>query len=488
MGQTRAQKIVKQLAGSVQKQTAIATDMFIPNHSGDNSAGNILKTPTKDTDIPNKVYVDDADALLVPYTGAIADVDLGVYDITTTGTGTFGSTNDQITLNDANSKFHIYGDSANDYGKVDTGIDFISVAKPDYITTLTNLGAGNVDIGEHHYHVEYYTAWGSTGIKVYYSAPSITLGSTSEVRVTIPVSSDYRVIGRRIYRTKADESSWVGYLLADIPNNTATTYDDNTADAGLPASLSYMYYYPNKAIPLIMIDEESALVIAEGATSLGYQTGVGGEGVSIGDYAGQDLSITAVQNTLIGSRAGRNLVTGISNTIIGSSAGSTLTAASNNIIIGRQALDSGTGGGHNMIIGNSAGRYVAGSYNVFIGSYAGGGSAIGNSARNIGIGYSALSSLDDTGNGYNIAMGWNIGSTITTGTYNILLGKDAEPSSPTASNEMVVTNINSADFGGADITTTGDVSGATLTAGNGFTGTGAYTNFTIVNGIITNAS
>jgi len=40
----------------------------------------------------------------------------------------------------------------------------------------------------------------------------------------------------------------------------------------------------------------------------------------------------------------------------------------------------------------------------------------------------------------------------------------------------------------ADVVCSGDVQGATLTAGDGFTGTGAYTNFTIVNGIITNAS
>jgi hypothetical protein len=61
MGQTRAQRIVKQLAGNVQKQTPIATDMFIPNHSGDNSAGDVLKVPVNDTDIPNKKYVDDND-------------------------------------------------------------------------------------------------------------------------------------------------------------------------------------------------------------------------------------------------------------------------------------------------------------------------------------------------------------------------------------------------------------------------------------------
>lgn len=34
MGQTKAQRIIKQLAGKVQKQTPIASDMFLPNHSG----------------------------------------------------------------------------------------------------------------------------------------------------------------------------------------------------------------------------------------------------------------------------------------------------------------------------------------------------------------------------------------------------------------------------------------------------------------------
>jgi len=50
MGQTKAQKIVKQLAGSVQKKTAIATDMFIPNHSGEHTAGTTA-TPTNDNQL-----------------------------------------------------------------------------------------------------------------------------------------------------------------------------------------------------------------------------------------------------------------------------------------------------------------------------------------------------------------------------------------------------------------------------------------------------
>ena len=60
MGQTREQKIIKSLSGkpSVQLQTPIATDMFLPNHSGDHSAGLVIKSPTKDLDIVNKLYVD----------------------------------------------------------------------------------------------------------------------------------------------------------------------------------------------------------------------------------------------------------------------------------------------------------------------------------------------------------------------------------------------------------------------------------------------
>jgi hypothetical protein len=87
MGQTREQRIIKQISGVpiVQKKTPIMTGMFLPNHSGDHSAGKVNSTPVNDLDIVNKKYVDDADALLVPYTGATGDVDLGTHDLTTTG-------------------------------------------------------------------------------------------------------------------------------------------------------------------------------------------------------------------------------------------------------------------------------------------------------------------------------------------------------------------------------------------------------------------
>ena len=52
----------------------------------------------------------------------------------------------------------------------------------------------------------------------------------------------------------------------------------------------------------------------------------------------------------------------------------------------------------------------------------------------------------------------------------------------------ITSTIGTISFGNEHLTTTGNITGATLNAGDGFTGTGAYTNFTIVNGIITAAS
>jgi len=70
----------------------IATDMYIPNHSGTHDAGILLKTPSKDIDLVNKKYVDDELKDYVPYTGATTDVDLGANSITAQSFITTGGT------------------------------------------------------------------------------------------------------------------------------------------------------------------------------------------------------------------------------------------------------------------------------------------------------------------------------------------------------------------------------------------------------------
>ena len=41
-----------------EQRTPVGSDLFIPNHSGDHSAGRVLRTATNATDIANKAYVD----------------------------------------------------------------------------------------------------------------------------------------------------------------------------------------------------------------------------------------------------------------------------------------------------------------------------------------------------------------------------------------------------------------------------------------------
>ena len=84
MGQTKEERVIRQLSGkqTIQKQTPIATDMFLPNHSGIKSHPEMKKII--------------ADIDLSPYwksdgtSTATGNWSLGDKNLTTTGTGQFG--------------------------------------------------------------------------------------------------------------------------------------------------------------------------------------------------------------------------------------------------------------------------------------------------------------------------------------------------------------------------------------------------------------
>ena len=98
-------------------KTPIATDMYLPNHSGDHSKGLVRTTPTQETEIPNKKYVDDAidtditthiaitDAHHAKYTdaeavSAVATDDAYLKNTGDTGTGDY-TLDGSVTINEA---------------------------------------------------------------------------------------------------------------------------------------------------------------------------------------------------------------------------------------------------------------------------------------------------------------------------------------------------------------------------------------------------
>lgn len=239
--------------------------------------------------------------------------------------------------------------------------------------------AGNPN-GAYKYKVSYYTTNAAVTTETDVSSASGTVTVTnSQITVTIPTSSDARVKGRRIYRTLAGGS--VYYFLANVSNNTATTYTDNIADSTISsnaqehkinttglnfwAGTAGSTFYGMADTTNTTFGDNSGVLntfgwqnAAFGATALRYNTtginnsafgqracsGAGNGGTFVGDYnscfgrAAGDSINTATRNNFIGAGAGFALQSGDHNDVMGVDAMNTITSASDNIAIGYHAV------------------------------------------------------------------------------------------------------------------------------------------------------
>ncbi len=81
----------------------------------------------------------------------------------------------------------------------------------------------SLDIGKYLYRVSYYSSTAESN-----TSEPIEIKLTSEnniIKFIVPVSDNYSVIGRKIYRTRADSQKF--YLLVNIKNNVDTSFIDN---------------------------------------------------------------------------------------------------------------------------------------------------------------------------------------------------------------------------------------------------------------------
>ena len=195
----------------------------------------------------------------------------------------------------------------------------------------------------------------------------------------IPVSSDYRVTARKIYRTIASSPSFYFKLLATISDNTTTTYSDNTADAGLTGGAAYpgFWYQENTTNSMILRNGVQSAFFGVLSTSFGRAALDSFEPIAHSNTAFGVSALTNVTtgttNSAFGSLAGANVTTGNSNSFFGAQAGYQLTG-SLNIIMGVYSAYAPSAGSFNIVIGNSAGGYTSdaiGSSNVYIGHLSG---------------------------------------------------------------------------------------------------------------------
>ena len=193
--------------------------------------------------------------------------------------------------------------------------------------------------------------------------------------------------------------------------------------------------------------------VAVGYQALGADT-LGSRSTAIGAYAldAQNFtSATNALNTAVGFQAGTSVTTGIQNALFGSVAGSFLSDADYNTAVGHSALTSDTLGSKSVAVGTytlNAQNFTSAtdSYNVAVGYQAGAavttgtsntligglaGDAITTGGSNVALGTSALSA--NTTASENTAVGYQAGYANTTGAEIVAVGERALTANTTGS-------------------------------------------------------
>ena len=127
---SRTSNLIRTLKQQSQQLTPIGSEIFIPNHSGDHSAGSVRETPTNTTDIANKAYVDTQIAGVV--TGKLVQIAYGTTNIkgTTASVIGFDDTIPQITEGAQVISAEITPSNVNNMLLIDVFIPFIDSKVP----------------------------------------------------------------------------------------------------------------------------------------------------------------------------------------------------------------------------------------------------------------------------------------------------------------------------------------------------------------------
>jgi len=199
------------------------------------------------------------------------------------------------------------------------------------------------------------------------------------------------------------------------------------------------------------------------------------------DVSGTDNA--ANYNTAYGVTAMDAITTGDQNTAIGFQAGSAMNSGTNNVLIGY----------------NAGGAITTGQSNIAIGTNALDAEDTGN--KNIAIGVAALGAFNFDSDGFNNAIGYEAGKSLTSGRYNLLIGNNAGDLFDTEDDNQFIgyqsgsSAINGGEFNTAignytlDALTSGDYNlalghgaGGAITSGGANVCLGAFTGDAITTG------
>jgi hypothetical protein len=294
------------------------------------------------------------------------------------------------------------------------------VLAPNSGISAVTEGAGLIT-GNLGYTVTYITADGETEMTLEANAAAVT-ATSNKVRVTIPVSSDARVIGRKIYRWST-HLYYKAQLITTINDNTTTTYLDNTPVGSEGATAIQV----NTTSGIVESNGVRVYAVDQGGTHIGWGAAVAPRGyacTNIGYEAGRD-STDDYWMTNIGAYAGASQTTGFESVNIGYKAG-------------LNALESF----YNVNIGVLSGfTSLSSNQSVTVGYLAGGRATSTYSSAHIGYraGSEILTDVQNTTLGSSAGLFLANGSSLLTIAENCLyVGYDSRASANDVNNEIVI--------------------------------------------------
>ena len=220
---------------------------------------------------------------------------------------------------------------------------------------------------------------------------------------SLTTGSSNTAIGREALKVNTTASNNTAVGKQALASNTTGAYNTAVGTSALTANTTADF---NTAV---------------GRTALAANT-TGASNVAVGGNA-LDANTTGSTNTALGTSSLTANTTADNNTAVGASALAANTTADNNTAVGKSALTSNTTGFANTALGSLAGdALTTGNNNIAIGVNALGADTLGD--RSVAIGNEALlaQNFTTTTDVYNVAVGYQAGTSITTGTKNTAVG------------------------------------------------------------------
>jgi hypothetical protein len=285
------------------------------------------------------------------------------------------------------------------------------------IIAAASVDVGNINGVDYNWLVTFVTSDGETIL----ASSSNTLSVTNKKvdLSNIPVSPDNRVLSRNVYRQVSGTAAHLCKLVGNIPNNTATTFQDNVADGSLGVSVPRI----NTTGGILYNGVDRAFVSDGGLTAIGFQAHPNNIG-----YANTAIGFQTLFSNTLGSRnvgigvyALYGNTTGLDNVAIGVHS-LNYSNSSYNTAIGTSACQNNTSGTSNTAVGNSVMQLnTTGGYNTAVGCIAL--QILDGGTNNTAMGYSALGGL--TSGHHNTAIGMQALSSNTNGWNSVAIGYQA---------------------------------------------------------------